>query len=318
MTWVAGELAVRHRQQPAQHELFCRVAAARLRAETRRKQANEALTRAVVLALFVPLIISSGGNSGSQASTLVIRALALGEVDPYALEELEPAVADEQPDEEIVVLVSGATVPAGSNWGSPSIHDLDDDVERAEVDPVDRDRALGRLVQPGEDVHERRFARPRGSHDRRQLAALYVLADGSTTTVGELADVGDEADACERGHRRVVLELARALARAERAFAFALSDAFGAWRVVDNRREARYLFEISRSEWTDAVRDAQRSQNSRLIEGIERWRAPLIGRGAELATMREAWQAGQLTPSSYSGEARSASLTGQRQAWHSP
>jgi len=30
--------------------------------------------------LFVPLIISSGGNSGSQASTLVIRALALGEV----------------------------------------------------------------------------------------------------------------------------------------------------------------------------------------------------------------------------------------------
>ena len=34
----------------------------------------------VVLALFVPLIISSGGNSGSQASTLVIRAMALGEV----------------------------------------------------------------------------------------------------------------------------------------------------------------------------------------------------------------------------------------------
>ena len=33
-----------------------------------------------MLALFVPLIISSGGNSGSQASTLVIRALALGEV----------------------------------------------------------------------------------------------------------------------------------------------------------------------------------------------------------------------------------------------
>ena len=32
------------------------------------------------LALFIPLIISSGGNSGSQASTLVIRALALGEV----------------------------------------------------------------------------------------------------------------------------------------------------------------------------------------------------------------------------------------------
>jgi len=38
------------------------------------------ITRAVVLALFVPLIISSGGNSGSQATTLVIRAMALGEV----------------------------------------------------------------------------------------------------------------------------------------------------------------------------------------------------------------------------------------------
>jgi magnesium transporter len=38
------------------------------------------IARAVVLALFIPLIISSGGNSGSQASTLVIRAMALGEV----------------------------------------------------------------------------------------------------------------------------------------------------------------------------------------------------------------------------------------------
>ena len=38
------------------------------------------IERAVVLALFVPLIISSGGNSGSQASTLVIRALAIGEI----------------------------------------------------------------------------------------------------------------------------------------------------------------------------------------------------------------------------------------------
>ncbi|MEO5668355.1 MAG: magnesium transporter [Bdellovibrionota bacterium] len=38
------------------------------------------ISKAVVLALFVPLIISSGGNSGSQAATLVIRALALNEV----------------------------------------------------------------------------------------------------------------------------------------------------------------------------------------------------------------------------------------------
>jgi magnesium transporter len=41
---------------------------------------EDEIAKAVVLALFVPLIISSGGNSGSQASTLVIRAMALGEV----------------------------------------------------------------------------------------------------------------------------------------------------------------------------------------------------------------------------------------------
>jgi magnesium transporter len=38
------------------------------------------LQRVLALALFVPLIISSGGNSGSQASTLVVRAMALDEV----------------------------------------------------------------------------------------------------------------------------------------------------------------------------------------------------------------------------------------------
>lgn len=41
---------------------------------------EDQIAKAVVLALFVPLIISSGGNTGSQASTLVIRSLALGEV----------------------------------------------------------------------------------------------------------------------------------------------------------------------------------------------------------------------------------------------
>ncbi|MFL5495866.1 MAG: magnesium transporter [Gemmatimonadales bacterium] len=38
------------------------------------------ISRAVVLALFIPLIISSGGNSGSQATSLIIRAMALREV----------------------------------------------------------------------------------------------------------------------------------------------------------------------------------------------------------------------------------------------
>lgn len=41
---------------------------------------EDEIKAATVLSLFIPLIISSGGNSGSQATTLVIRALALGEV----------------------------------------------------------------------------------------------------------------------------------------------------------------------------------------------------------------------------------------------
>ncbi len=41
---------------------------------------EDQIAKAVVLALFIPLIISSGGNTGSQASTLIIRALALGDI----------------------------------------------------------------------------------------------------------------------------------------------------------------------------------------------------------------------------------------------
>jgi magnesium transporter len=41
---------------------------------------EDEIQKAVVLALFVPLIISSGGNSGSQAATLIIRAMALQEI----------------------------------------------------------------------------------------------------------------------------------------------------------------------------------------------------------------------------------------------
>ena len=40
------------------------------------------LASAIFLVLFLPLIISTGGNSGSQAATLVVRAMALGEVSP--------------------------------------------------------------------------------------------------------------------------------------------------------------------------------------------------------------------------------------------
>ncbi len=41
---------------------------------------EDEIAKAVVLALFIPLIISSGGNSGSQAATLIIRAMALREI----------------------------------------------------------------------------------------------------------------------------------------------------------------------------------------------------------------------------------------------
>lgn len=56
------------------------------------------IQRAVVLALFIPLIISSGGNSGSQATSLLIRAMALGEVTlkdwwRVALRELPAALS---------------------------------------------------------------------------------------------------------------------------------------------------------------------------------------------------------------------------------
>jgi magnesium transporter len=41
---------------------------------------NEGLQQAMVLVLFIPLIIASGGNTGSQAATLIVRSLAVGEV----------------------------------------------------------------------------------------------------------------------------------------------------------------------------------------------------------------------------------------------
>src|SRR5690606_27274355 len=40
------------------------------------------LSAVITLAVFLPLIISSGGNSGSQSASLIIRALAVGDVEP--------------------------------------------------------------------------------------------------------------------------------------------------------------------------------------------------------------------------------------------
>jgi AcrR family transcriptional regulator len=46
--------------------------------------------------------------------------------------------------------------------------------------------------------------------------------------------------------------------------------------VANHRREGRYLFEISRSEWLTDLREQVRAQNERLTEAVERWRAPLL------------------------------------------
>jgi magnesium transporter len=59
---------------------------------------EEELSKALVLMIFIPLIISSGGNSGSQATSLIIRAIALGEVRlkdwwRVALRELPSGIA---------------------------------------------------------------------------------------------------------------------------------------------------------------------------------------------------------------------------------
>src|SRR5947209_7321169 len=43
---------------------------------------EDAIAEVVVLSLFVPLCISTGGNSGSQAATLITRAMALGQIEP--------------------------------------------------------------------------------------------------------------------------------------------------------------------------------------------------------------------------------------------
>ena len=59
---------------------------------------EEELSKALVLMIFIPLIISSGGNSGSQATSLIIRAIALGDVKlkdwwRVALRELPSGIA---------------------------------------------------------------------------------------------------------------------------------------------------------------------------------------------------------------------------------
>ena len=75
---------------------------------------EDEIARAVVLALFVPLIISSGGNSGSQAASLIIRALAVGEL------RLRGLVAGDAPRVLRRGSCSGASSAASASCGSRS------------------------------------------------------------------------------------------------------------------------------------------------------------------------------------------------------
>ena len=61
-------------------EAIIRRAAHSIALERSRQGFEDELERALVLTLFIPLIMSSGGNSGSQATSLLIRALALHEI----------------------------------------------------------------------------------------------------------------------------------------------------------------------------------------------------------------------------------------------
>lgn len=63
--------------------------------------------------------------------------------------------------------------------------------------------------------------------------------------------------------------------------------------VVQRRREARYLFEISREELTEDLREQQRALNARFAQGIESWRTPLVERG-DLLSMPQAVFASQV------------------------
>ena len=51
-----------------------------------------------------------------------------------------------------------------------------------------------------------------------------------------------------------------------------------AW-VAGNRCEANFLFEISRSEWAQDVREGRMARNATVAEGVEAWRAPLVASG---------------------------------------
>ncbi|MDE2363244.1 MAG: TetR/AcrR family transcriptional regulator [Hyphomicrobiales bacterium] len=80
-------------------------------------------------------------------------------------------------------------------------------------------------------------------------------------------------DAIRRYHRAMLAALAHDPG-AEAGIA-ALVRAHFQW-VIENQKQARFLFEHARSEWIESVRDNQREENEIYRRGVSRWRDPLV------------------------------------------
>ena len=78
---------------------------------------------------------------------------------------------------------------------------------------VDRDLAGGRLVEPGEDVHEGRLAGARGAHDAGELAALDVEVDAAEGVDRRVALAVGAGDASRRDDGAVRAALSLLLSR---------------------------------------------------------------------------------------------------------
>jgi magnesium transporter len=116
---------------------------------------DEAINRVVVLALFVPLCISTGGNSGSQAATLITRALALGQVGvPDWWRVLKHEI--------LMGIVLGLTLGViGFVRGSLTFEDVRGNIQKREE--TYHIRVPPELVDQVHKVGEDRMAFPRGS-----------------------------------------------------------------------------------------------------------------------------------------------------------
>jgi magnesium transporter len=148
---------------------------------------DEAINRVVVLALFVPLCISTGGNSGSQAATLITRALALGQVN---LTDWARVLRHEL----VMGLVLGLTLGAiGFVRGSLTPEDVRGNLKKLDEEyhikvPAD----LTSQVRP---VGENRIEFPKGSVQISELdGAVQVIPPRGQTIEVKATAPGDELD----------------------------------------------------------------------------------------------------------------------------